>query len=108
MPLDADPDLLSFEHHLLAVKAFIASGGERNRKGFRLDVAGMALHRSSEHAIRDVARVDSILDVEAKLLAPVLDGSNHLARQSFELELLGDHGVQVDHGGAKRDALHVQ
>src|SRR5437879_13281001 len=101
MPLDADPDLLSFEHHLLAVKAFVAPWRERNRKGFVLEVVGVALHRAGEHAIRDIPRVDTVLHDETELLAPVLDGQDHLARQYFDRALPGHHG---DHAHLRLDA----
>src|SRR2546430_10879112 len=64
----------------------------------------MALDGSGKHAVRVIARVDSVLDVEAELLAPVLDHAHHLAREPLELQLLTDHRVELHLGRAERDA----
>src|SRR5947207_1120122 len=106
--LEPDPDLLSFDHALLAIEAVIAAGLERPGQGLSLDVIGVALDRAHEHAISVVARVDAVLHIELESLAQVLDLAHDLARQAFELEGLGDLRVQLDLGGAKGHALDVQ
>src|SRR5438552_16183568 len=68
----------------------------------------MALDGSGKHAVRVIARVDAVLDVEAELLAPVLDHAHHLAREPLELQLLTDDRVELHLGRAERDALDVE
>src|SRR5437016_4073577 len=104
MWLDADPDLFSFEHHLLAVEAVLASGRERNGKRLGTDVAAVALERADDHPIGVVSRVDAILDVQPDLFPTVLDGTHQLACQTLELQLFRDHGVQTGLCRAEREA----
>src|SRR5204863_42606 len=66
---EPDPDLLSFDHALLAVEAVIAAGLEGPGQGLCLDVVGVPLDRAHEHAISVVARVDAVLHIEIEALA---------------------------------------
>src|SRR3989442_8683660 len=68
----------------------------------------MALDGSRKHAVRVITRVDSVLDVEAQLLAPVLDHAHNFAREPLELQLLSDHRVELHLRRAERDALDVE
>ena len=52
--------------------------------------------------------MDPVLDVEAQLLAPILDDAHQLAAQALELQLLGDHRVELYLGRPERDALDVE
>src|SRR5207302_3283324 len=55
-----------------------------------------------------VPRVNAVFNVEAHLLATVLDGSNYLAGEALELQVFGDHGVELDLERGERDLFHVE
>ena len=68
----------------------------------------MALDRALQHAVRFAPGVDAVLYVEAHLLATVLNGSNYLAGEALELQVFGDHGVELDLERGERDLFHVE
>src|SRR5258708_34641547 len=71
---EADPDLLSFDHHLLAVEIVGPTLVDCDRQGLVLDIAGVAVDRPLEHPIRLIPGLDTGLHVEPGLVPAILDG----------------------------------
>src|SRR5260370_12847601 len=72
------------------------------------DVVDVLLDGAAKQPISLKACMDAVLDVEAGVLAAVVDQAHALPRQALEAKLLGDLGVQSDLSSAERDALHVE
>src|SRR5712691_2148140 len=105
--LQSDPDLLSFQQQLLTLTIILARF-DGHGQSLVLDVAGMRFDGAREQAVGLEAGVDAVLDVEAHLLAPVLDEANDLARKPFQAQLFSDLCVQFHVGSAEHDLLDVQ
>src|SRR3981081_2929349 len=78
---EADPDLLSFEHLLLAIEIVPAALFKRDSKPLLVAELAATLNRAQQHPVSFVPHVDAVFDIQTELLAAVLDRTGDLAGQ---------------------------